>query len=292
MLRSLLSLMLFVNVNTTPLVGPLDPVVFQETSLLKLSPIPIKKKEAISPVIKAKAALVMDVDTGIVLYKKNQHTSLPMASLTKIMTAVLILESHNPDEIVIVQKSYDNVPGVRIGLRKGERITVGSLLIGLLVRSGGDAALALAEYHSGSETVFVEAMNQKAKKLNLNHTEFKNSIGLDAMGHNASVHDLAMLTRHALNNQQFRSIVQMPTAEIYSADGDIRHFFYNTNQLLNSYLNIIGVKTGTTDAAGQSLINLAYNTDGHEIIAILLNSPNRFQENKGLIDWSFNNFYW
>ncbi len=296
MLRSFLSLILLTGLNVTPpkKVTAVPPPIpsFQEETLLKVHPIPTKKKGVLAPVIKAKAVLVMDVGSGTILFEKNQHTPLPIASLTKIMTAVLILDNHDLSEIVTIDEDYAGVSGVKIGLQLKERLTVKDLLMGLLIRSGGDAALALAKYHSGSVEAFVKEMNKKATTLHLNKTQFKNPIGLDEAGNYSTPYDLAMLSKYAMRNPYFRSIVRLPSAEITSLDGQIHHSLQNTNQLLGSYLHILGVKTGTTEAAGDSVINMAQNEQGIQILAILLNSPQRFQENKSLIDWSFRNFLW
>jgi len=271
---------------------PVSPVSFDETSLLELSPIPALKHEAIKPEIESKSALIMDYDTGILLYEKNIHEELPMASLTKIMTAILILENHDLWEVVTVQSDFSELAGVRIWLRYNEQMTVENLLKALLIRSAGDAAIALADYHSGSVEDFVKEMNERAKELNLVNTHFMNPIGLDAEGHHSSSFDLAILSKYALHIPAFRNIVRLPEATVSSVDGKFHHSFESTNYLLNSYLNVQGVKTGTTDGAGESLINLARDAWGHEVIAVLLNSPSRFQENKSMIDWAFRSYEW
>ena len=261
-------------------------------SMLAVNPIPQEDSRAVKPILQAKAALLMDVGTGLILYTKNPNERLPMASLTKIMTAVIIMENHSLDEVVTVEDSFSGLEGVRMWLRKNEKITVGDLLIGLLVPSAGDAALALARYHSGSDEAFVNEMNLRARDLGLADTHFINPIGLDAEGHYSSAYDLAILTQYALRFPDFRRIVNTSVATVTSLDGKISHEMHNTNQLLNSYLDIRGVKTGTTDEAGESLINLAYHPDGHEVITVLLDSPDRFNESKILIDWAFRNFLW
>jgi len=294
MFRSLISLLFVANVTTGDVPNNQDLIDqnFNEVELLEVYAIPKKNKKAIKPLIEAKAALLLDVDTGLVLYEKNSKTQLAMASLTKIMTAIVILESHKLNEVVTVQSAHRREEvGVRIWLYDGEKITVENLLIGLLVPSGGDAALALAEYHSGSVEAFAKEMNQKAKELGLNNTQFKNPIGLDEEGHYSSAEDLATLTRYALRFKAFRDIVTIQHANIKSTNGKIDHDFYNTNYLLSSYLDIRGVKTGTTDEAGKSLINVG-RKNGHEVLTILLNSPDRFQESKIMIDWAFSNFKW
>ena len=295
MFRTLVALMLLASLNSAP-ASQAETAEFDESGLLEVQPIPFKNAQAIEPVIGAKAALVMDYDTGLVMLSKNIYDPLPMASLTKIMTASIILESHKLDEVVTIDESYgamaEEDTGVKMWLQKYEKITVGDLLMGLLIPSAGDAALALAKYHSGSVEKFVEEMNKKAEILNLKNTHFVNPIGLDAEGHYSSARDLAILTKYALRNKDFRRIVRISAASVTSTDGRITHQLAGTNYLLNSYLDIRGVKTGTTDAAGECLINLARSESGHDIIVVLLNSPDRFQENKGIIDWVFHNFSW
>ena len=293
MLRSLIILLMFLNLNSPTLTAIVYPNA-KTNSLLSVESIPLKDPNAIKPAIDAKGALLMDLDTGILLYEKNSDQKLPMASLTKIMTAVIILDSHSLDEIVTVKDDFNKMGelGVKMWLQQYEKITVGDLLIGLLVPSAGDAAIALATYHSGSVKDFVNGMNEKAKILNLRNTHFTNPIGLDENGHYSSAYDLAILTKYALRNKDFRRIVQMQNATVTSVNGAIEHKLEGTDELLNSYLDIRGVKTGTTDAAGQSVVNLARNTNGKEVIVVLLNSPSRFQESKEIIDWGFRNFKW
>ena len=292
--RSLISLLFVANINTGNIQNNENLIQknFNEVDLLEVYKVPKKKKIAIKPVIDAKSALLIDLNTGIVLFEKNSDKRLAMASLTKIMTAVVILESHKLNEVVTVKDAHRNDDvGVRIWLYNGEKITIENLLIGLLVPSGGDAALALAEYHSGSVEEFAKEMNKKAKELGLKNTQFKNPIGLDEDGHYSSAKDLATLTKYALKFKTFRSIINIQHANIKSTNGKIDHDFHNTNYLLNGYLDIRGVKTGTTDEAGESLINLGRN-NGNEVLTILLNSPNRFQESKVMIDWAFSNYRW
>jgi len=295
MLRSLLGLILLASMSSDPLAEgqyQVDPGDFQPASLLELSPIPKLKSEAIAPEIGAKAAILMDYDTGLILYEKNIDEPMAMASLTKIMTAIIILENHALDEVVTVGSDFSGVLGVKIWIRQHEQLYVEDLLKALLIRSAGDAAMALAEYHSGSVEAFVKEMNERARELNLVGTRFKNPIGLDAEGQHSTAFDLAIMSKYAMHMPEFRAIVQLEEASIESVDGKFDHYFKSTNKLLDSYLNILGVKTGTTDAAGESLINLARNEVGREVIAVLLNSPNRFQENKSMIDWAFRSYVW
>jgi serine-type D-Ala-D-Ala carboxypeptidase (penicillin-binding protein 5/6) len=295
MLRSLIGLLLLASLSS-PSFDAVDNAAsasyFDENNLLELSPIPTLKEGALQPDIDAKSALIMDYNTGLILYGKNINEEMPMASLTKIMTAILILEHHSLSEVVTVPSSYSSLEGVRIWLSKGEQLTVGDLLKALLIRSAGDAAMALAEFHSGTVEDFVKEMNERAKELNLIHTHYVNPIGLDAKGHYSSAADLATITKYALHFPAFREIVKQDSATITSVDGRTSHSFESTNYLLNSYLDIEGVKTGTTDEAGESLINLARGAQGQQVIAVLLNSPGRFQENKSMIDWALRSYLW
>ncbi len=295
MFRSLTSLMLLANptaaTNVEDFAVPAQ-IEFDESTLLEVNLVPTLKEGAVAPAIEAKAALIMDVDTGIVLYEKNADQALPMASLTKIMAATIILENHDLDEIVTIPSNYAGLEGVRIWLGQGEELTIESLLKATLIRSAGDATLALAEHHSGSVEAFVEEMNLKAEEMNLLETHFVNPVGLDDEGHLSSARDLAELSRYAMQDSDFRDIVKLQGATIETINGESSYTFDSTNKLLDSYLEILGVKTGTTDNAGECLINLARDENGNEIITVILNSPDRFQENKSMIDWAFRSYQW
>ncbi|MBI5411735.1 D-alanyl-D-alanine carboxypeptidase [Candidatus Peregrinibacteria bacterium] len=291
MLHALLSLFMLANIQW---VAPsVTTSTFDPVNLLQAPVIPVKKNEAVAPLIKAKAALLIDMDSGTALYEKNSHDPLPIASLTKIMTAVIILEAHKPDEIVTIRNNYDTIEGTRAYFRKNEKITVKDMLKAMLVNSANDAAMILAEFHSGSAEQFAVDMNKKARTLNLLNTRFKNPVGFDEDGHYSSAYDLALLTKYALKKDLFRKIVKQPSIDFTDINGNNPHRLFSTNELLGSYLGIEGVKTGTTDAAGPCLINLARNPrNNHEVLAVLLNSPDRFQENKSMIDWAFTNYSW
>ena len=292
MIRSLTTLLLLANVTPVDLPLVSSESFVSQADLIDVQPIPHLQKNRIAPQIEAKAALLVDNATGLVLYEKNPQQPLPMASLTKIMTAILILEHHQLDEVVTISSNYPDLEGVKINVHQGEQMTVDSLLKALLLPSAGDAAMALAEYHSGSVAAFVEEMNQRAKALNLTHTYFKNPIGLDEEGHLSTAGDLVQLARYAMHFPAFRSIVKQSSTTIESIDGHFSYGLTNTNHLLGSYLNVLGIKTGTTDEAGESLINLARNDQGHEVLSVLLNSPDRFQESKSMLDWAFRSYLW
>lgn len=291
MFRSIVSLLFLANLGGIGMEEASVSDNFDVQSLIQTNPIPDLKAGRLAPDIKAAAAILIDNGTGLTLYEKNSDLPMPMASLTKIMTALLILENHSLDEIVTVRENFSAVEGVKIGLHKNEKIAVGELMKALLIRSAGDAAMALGEFHSGSVEAFVEQMNERAQTLNLTQTHFQNPIGLDAPDHYSSAHDLAILARYAMRMDIFRNIVRQKQATATSLDG----FSYNlvsTNLLLNSYLDVLGVKTGTTDEAGESVINMARNDEGHEVLAVILDSPDRFQESKSMLDWAFRSHFW
>lgn len=275
-----------------PDIQPFELNMKEPTALFEVQTSPELVSDHFAPFIGAKAALVMDLNSGLVLYEKNTHEPLPMASLTKIMVAIIILEHHELDEVVTVPSAYPNLEGVRMWLLQGEKITVEDLLKGLLIPSGGDAAMALGAYHSGSVEAFVEEMNARALVLGLKDMHFENPVGLDAPDQYATAYELALLTQHALRFPAFGRIVNTSATIVTSTDGAISHELKSTNKLFGSYLDIRGVKTGTTDNAGQSLITLTQDEKGHEILTVLLNSPDRFQEAKAMTDWAMRSFEW
>jgi len=254
------------------------------------SAVPYALDELSYPVVEATSAMVMDVETGATLFAQNIDDKRAMASTTKLMTALVVLDECLLSEVVTVQATDVAIEPNIMGLAIGEQVLVEDLLWGLLINSGNDAALTLARHAGGSVDQFVEMMNEKAEALGLTGTHYANPHGLDAPGHHSTARDLAILAREALQDDLIAKIVSYKSATVYSTDGSRSYYLKNTNKLLDSYLPIKGLKTGFTDEAGQSVIELADN--GHKIIAIVLNSPDRFQESKILIDWAYDNYYW
>ncbi len=226
--------------------------------------------------LSASGVLLLDVKSGEVLLSKNPDQQRPMASLTKIMTALLVLEEYPLYEVMMIPKSMDQIPGSTIGLKAGEHFSIGSLLKGLLIHSGNDAAYTLAMYKEKSVAHFVQKMNKRAAALGLKNTHFTNHAGLDNEQQYSSPRDLAWLTVAALRNNEFRSIVQTKTAKIFTNEGrefDLR----NTNELLHENDHVRGVKTGTTDAAGECLIVL-FEKQGREYLLVLLGAKDRYTD--------------
>ncbi|HEY63825.1 MAG TPA: D-alanyl-D-alanine carboxypeptidase [Caldilineae bacterium] len=236
------------------------------------------------PPLSARAALLADGETGEILLQHNADQPLPPASTTKMMTALVTLERARPDEIVIVPAEA-LIGNASMGLRAGEQLTVQDLLYGLLMVSGNDAAMALAYHVAGSPEAFVELMNRRAAEMGLKHTHFVNPHGLDAPGHVASAADLLAIAREGLAQPLFARIVATPRKEVAG------RLLINRNELLTTYPGADGVKTGTTDAAGQCLVASA-TREGHRAISVVLGSNDRYADSRALLDHYFTYFGW
>ncbi|MBU1092519.1 D-alanyl-D-alanine carboxypeptidase [Patescibacteria group bacterium] len=272
-----------------------DPQTYSLHALASqfLKPEPVRDVFYPNPEIKASAVVVTDLDTGKVLFAKSADTQLAMASITKIMTSVVVLNSKtNLNEIYMVPEEATKVTGSQIYLLANEKMTIQNLLQSALIGSANDAAYALAYNTAGSEEKFVELMNNYAKFLGLENTHFTNAWGADDPNHYSCARDLAKLTGIALQNETFRNIVATEKTVITDVTGKLKHSLENTNKLIGKYVNIIGVKTGTTDGAGESLVVAAKGESNQTVVAVLLNSPDRFTEGKILLDWALKAYNW
>ncbi len=276
------------------LFGLSQPTDLPPVELAALTPVPQLVGESPAPVVAAKAALIYDLGSGKVLYEQNAHERRPIASLTKLMTAIIARENFELSEIVVVSENAADEPPAKVWLRPGEQISVEALLNAALIESGNDAAVALAEHFVDGESAFVAAMNAKAKVLGLKNTHFTNPVGYDdENGENySSAYDLALLSNYVRRDPVLKKIVGTQRTSVLSADGKIRHNLVSTNILFNSYLDIQGLKTGSTVDAGEGVAAIAKITTGQEVLAIVLDSPNRFQEAKTLLEWADTNFRW
>ena len=238
------------------------------------------------PQIEAGAAIVIDADSGRVLYEKNAYTRRAIASTTKIMTAIVALENGNLDDRVKVSKRDSSIWGSTIKLREGEELTLRELMYGMMLKSGNDAALAIAEHIGGTVENFVKMMNDKAKELGLLNTSFKTPHGLDVEGHYSTAYELALLTQYALKNPVFSKIVSTQSTSITNRD------LYSTNEMLSLYPGADGVKTGYTGKAGRCLVTSA-KRDGFRIISVVLfcsSRAKRAESSKKILDYAFNNY--
>ncbi|MDA8193189.1 MAG: D-alanyl-D-alanine carboxypeptidase [Thermaerobacter sp.] len=238
------------------------------------------------PSVGARAALLMDARTGAILYEKNAFRQLDPASLTKIMTAILTIEHGHLMRVVTITPRAAATIGSRMHLTAGQQYTVMDLLKGLLLRSGNDAAVALAQANAGSVDRFVAQMDQEAQELGAYNTTFENPHGLTAPGHYSSAYDLAVVARAALRMPTFQQIVASKEATITNLANRRTRVIHNTNRLLYSLPGADGVKTGTTNAAGKCLV--ASVTRAHrQLLAVILDSPDRWQDAARLLNWGF-----
>lgn len=253
---------------------------------------PTKDVIHISPIISARGSIAEDLNSSEVLFEKNPDERLKIASITKLMTLLIVLQDNKLDDVITVSKNAANTPGSTMFLKAGEQITLENLVYGALINSANDAAVALAEHNAGSTAQFIVKMNNKAKDLGLTNTHFANPVGLDDDDNYSSSRDIANLGKYLYHNPIIKKIAKIKNIDVRSVGGNYTHKLESTNKLLDSYLKINGLKTGTTDDAGRCLIAIAENKDGHEIVTVVLNSPDRFGESKILIDWVFRAFTW
>ncbi len=240
------------------------------------------------PQISAHAAILVDARTGAILYEKNAFAQKDPASITKMMTALLVIEQGHLSRVVTVSPKAAATIGSSMHIRAQQRYTVMDLLRGLLLRSGNDAAVALAEADAGSVERFVAEMNTKAQSLGAFNTAFENPNGLTAPGHYSSAYDLSLIARAALNLPTFRKLVGTREDQVTEQRSGRKRTLNNTNQLLYSFPGADGIKTGTTNAAGKCLAASA-TVEGRQLIAVVLNSSNRFYDASRLLRWGFHN---
>lgn len=242
------------------------------------------------PDINAKHAIVLDRASNSVLFGKNENEKCKMASTTKIMTAIVVIEKSNLNEIVTISKKAASVGGSRLGLSTNDKISIENLLYGLLLRSGNDAAVALAEYVGGSVENFANMMNDKASTLGLESTHFVTPHGLDNENHYTTAYELALITNYALKNDVFSKIVKTKNYTITIND-DLKQL-QNTNELLDALTGVYGVKTGFTNGANRCLVTSCKRND-LDIICVVLGcdtKKDRTLDSIKLINYIFDNY--
>lgn len=243
-----------------------------------------------TPKISSRYAVVLERNSKAILYGKNEDTKTKMASTTKIMTAIIVIESVDLNNIVEISKKAAGTGGSRLKINTGDKITVQDLLYGLMLRSGNDAAVALAEYVGESIEGFANLMNEKAKQLGLLNTHFETPHGLDSEKHYTTPYELAILTDYALMNETFRKIVRTKNCTI-EVNG-IQRTISNTNELLGYLDGVYGVKTGFTNGAGRCLVT-SVKRGNMDIICVVLGADTkkiRTIDSVKLIEYVFNNF--
>lgn len=236
--------------------------------------------------VSARYACVIDAQTGRVLYEKNAYDRHSMASTTKIMTALLALENTKENEIVTVSKNAAGTEGSSIYLSAGEKLKMETLIYGLMLNSGNDAAIAIAEHVGGNVDTFAQMMTDRAHALGAKNTQFKNPNGLDEEGHYTTAYDLVLITRTALLNPRFSEIVATKHKSYHATEESIARSFTNHNKLLSIYSGCIGVKTGFTKKTGRCLVSAA-KRDHTTLICVTLHAPNDWNDHKNLLDYGF-----
>lgn len=238
----------------------------------------------------SKHIICIERTTNSVLYEKDAYSKCAMASTTKILTGIIIIENCDLKEEVEISKKAANTGGSTLGIKEGQKITVEGLLYGLLLRSGNDTAVALAEYVGGSVEEFSKIMNKKAKDIGLKNSNFVTPHGLDDDNHYTTAYDLAILTNYALNNKTFLKIVG--TKQISVNIGGNQRSLNNTNELLGVVKGVYGVKTGFTGNAGRCLVS-ACKRDDLDVIVVVLGSDTksiRGNDSKKVIEYVFNHY--
>ncbi|NLI13877.1 MAG: D-alanyl-D-alanine carboxypeptidase [Peptococcaceae bacterium] len=246
---------------------------------------------AASPVITGEAAVLVDSKNGQVLFEKNASVKVYQASTTKILTAIIALESARTGEMVTIPKEASDVEGSAVGLQEGEQVSLEDLLYALMLNSGNDSAVAIACHLGGSVPGFVQMMNKRAAELGAVNTHFNNPNGLPDPNHYTTARDMALIARYTMQNPEFREIVSTKVKTITRSDPNAQTYLDNHNKLLWNYDGAIGVKTGYTDEARQCLVSAAAR-QGRELIAVVMKSEGTdiWTDSTKLLDFGFAEF--
>lgn len=286
-----------------------EPLVFENRALAAGFLPELRTYAPRLSIVTAHASLILDADSGKVLYENNADEKRQIASLTKLFTASLAIERlKNLDELVTIDEEAVYAEGTRVGcprsgfcngerLKIGEKISARDLLKAALMNSANDAAIALGKHIGGTQEGFVKIMNERAKELGLQNTHFCTPSGLEPDGREnecySSARDVAFFTAHALKYDILWDMMRMEKTFITSYDEKYSHEIFNTDQLLGQLPNLIGTKTGFTPNAGYSLLAVASDqSQNHKVIAVLLNDPYRWQSIRSMFDWSFQAVNW
>jgi len=251
-----------------------------------LPPLP-QKRLPLPLSLSAKASLLLDYSSGVVLWRQNEEEKLPPASLTKLMTALIVLEEMDPEQIITVGnvENYGQV----MGLLTDEQIRVGDLLEALLIFSANDAAYALADAYPGGRQVFISRANVRAQELGLKNTHFVNPNGEDNPNHYSTARDLARLAQRLWRFEEFRQIVSQSQKTVCAVNGLACHSLSTTDALLGQFPGLIGGKTGFTEQAGECFLSF-WELDGIKLLSVVLGSSDRFGDTQKLLQWGLASF--
>lgn len=247
---------------------------------------PSVSAQEVTITVSAASAILMEADSGRILYQKDAHTPRPMASTTKIMTALLAVERLDWERDITVPAQAVQVEGTALGLRGGDTISAKDLVTGMMLTSGNDAANAIAWAVAGGKEAFVALMNQRAARIGMTHTTFVTPSGLDEGDHSSTAYDMALLAREALKNERLAAIVAMESATIHLGDPKRAVTVSNHNRLLKLYPDAIGIKTGFTKKAGRCLVSAA-KREGVTFVAVTLNCPDDWDDHTRMYDAAF-----
>jgi serine-type D-Ala-D-Ala carboxypeptidase (penicillin-binding protein 5/6) len=266
----------------------ISPLIYIVICSLILAVFPQEAKA--EPGVSAKAAVLMEQSSGRVLYGRNEHRPMRIASITKIMTAILAIESGKMQDTVTITEHAARTEGSSLYLKPGEKIPLTDLVYGLMLRSGNDSAVAIAEHVGGSLDGFSYLMNQKAEEIGMKHTRFRNPHGLDTHeDHYSTAYDMALLTKYAMNNNMFKDISATKVYRSEQTGEKWDRVWRNKNKMLKLYENATGGKTGYTKRAKRTLVSTA-EKDGMELIAVTLNDPDDWEDHRNMFEWGFHSF--
>jgi D-alanyl-D-alanine carboxypeptidase len=291
-----LAMLAFIFISSTALVASGQILVPQQLDYLTVQqhksfpPIPILTANSSFPTLSAQGVVATDLDSGISLYEKNADAPLLPASTTKIITALVSLDTYQLDQVLTVGKGV-SVDGQKMGLFTGEQMKFENLLYGLLVYSANDAAETLAQNYKGGYDAFITAMNKKATDLSMINTHFDNPVGLDTNGQHSTARDLVRASEVAMRNPEFAKVVGTKNIVVTDAAGKNSYNLLNVNELLGVIPGVVGVKTGWTENARENLVTYI-ERDNHKVMIAVLGSQDRFGETKELINWIFSSYKW
>lgn len=239
--------------------------------------------------ISSEAYAVLETGSNRLLYSKNKDEKLPMASTTKVMTAIIALEKGNLNDVIEIKKEYTGIEGTSIYLAEGEKLSLEDLLHGLMLVSGNDAAVAIAHHIGGSIEGFAKIMNKKAKELGMNNTNFKNPNGLPDEEHYTTAYDFSLLASYAMKNENFVKIINDKKWSMSYKGKENGRTIYNKNKLLKNYEGANGVKTGFTKKAGKCFV-FAAKRNNMQVVGVVLRSNNHYIDSTNLLNMAFNEF--
>ncbi len=262
--------------------------------LIKMAPLPVldtdQQPSLFIASLSAQSILAIDIDSASILLEKNSHQKVAPASTTKLLTALVARNVYPLDKIITITTQPQHL-GHTIGFKIGEEFVVADMLKALLINSGNDAAEILAQHHPEGRIGFIAAMNQTAQKLHLEESSFMNPSGLDAAAHYSSAFDLSVVAREVMKDEFLRSLVATKQSLIVNQAGNHQYWLYNTNLLLGVEPGVVGLKTGTTDLAGEALITQV-NRANRQVLIVVLGSRDRYSDTKEIINWIFSHYQW